>query len=125
MIVVVDDDVDVREMLCEILTAKGYTVAGARNGSEALNVLREEANRVCLIFLDLMMPIMSGYQFLEERKADRELAKVPVVVMSARWEGSHEIDDIDFIRKPAALATILAFADSYCGDERDEGTNRC
>ena len=123
MILIVDDDVDMRETLCDVLADEGYAVAGARNGVEALNVLRQ-GGQVCLVFLDLMMPVMSGYQFLQERKADPGLAKVPVVVMSARWEGSQEIDSVDFIRKPPALPAVLSLVERYCGDERGQPTNR-
>lgn len=117
MILIVDDDLDVRETLCDVLADEGYRVAGARNGMEALKLLREP-NRVCLVLLDLMMPVMSGYQFLEERKAVPELAKVPVVVMSARWEGNEEVEVVEFIRKPPALAAVLSVAERYCAEER-------
>ena len=123
MIMVVDDDVDVRETLCEVLAEEGYRVAGARNGMEALNLLRE-AERVCLVLLDLMMPVMSGYQFLQERKADPKLAAMPVVVMSARWEGKDEIEVVDFIRKPVSLAAILSVVERYCADERGLSAQR-
>lgn len=124
MILVVDDDLDLRETLCEVLAHEGYTVAGARNGAEALNVLRQPSP-VCLVLLDLMMPVMSGYQFLQERKVDPELAKVPVVVMSARWEGSQEIAVECFMRKPVPLTTILSFAERYCPEEHGQSTHEC
>lgn len=117
MILVVDDDGDIRETICDILAEEGYTVAAARNGVEALSILGQPGH-VCLILLDLMMPVMSGYQLLEERHGNPKLASVPVVVMSAHWDGRRGIDIADFVCKPPKLTSILAYAERYCGEER-------
>ena len=123
VIVVVDDDVDLREVICDALAADGYTVTPARNGAEALSTLRQ-ANDVCLVLLDLMMPVMSGYEFLKVRSSDPQLAKIPVVVMSARWEGSDETGVVEFLRKPPGLAVILETVARYCSPDRTSILNR-
>jgi CheY-like chemotaxis protein len=82
-IMVVEDDAETRELIAEILREDGYTVQTAANGAEALAALRATLPRPDIILLDLMMPVMSGWQFLDERAADEALARIPVVVLSA------------------------------------------
>ncbi|MBV9326497.1 MAG: response regulator [Chloroflexi bacterium] len=80
-ILVVDDDDTIRETVAEALVLDGFKVATARNGAEALALVRER--RPSGIVLDLMMPIMTGWQFLERCRASHLCSGVPVVVMSA------------------------------------------
>lgn len=82
-ILVVDDDADIRESLVEILTSEGFSTVSAGNGREALQLLRQGSLQPCLILLDLMMPVMDGFQFLEERNKDPSLADTPVVIITA------------------------------------------
>ncbi len=79
---VVEDDVETRELIAEVLRDDGYDVQTAANGAEALATLRTRT-LPSLILLDLMMPVMSGWQFLDERAADQSLARIPVLVLSA------------------------------------------
>ena len=81
-ILVVDDDADIRHSLTEILVDEGYAALTAGNGSEALSLIRAN-HPPSLIVLDLMMPIMDGYEFLAEQQRDGELAHIPVVVVTA------------------------------------------
>jgi CheY-like chemotaxis protein len=83
VILVVDDDVDIREALEETLEDHGFRVRTATNGVDALRLLRTMSSSPALILLDLMMPIMDGYGFLDERRKDTALASVPVVVITA------------------------------------------
>ncbi len=81
LVLVVDDDPDILEAICDILDAEGYRVARARHGGEALD--RVIAERPAIILLDLMMPVMDGVAFANELK-ERGLADgVPIVVISA------------------------------------------
>jgi CheY-like chemotaxis protein len=82
VILVVDDDTDIRETVCLVLQEDGYCTAGASNGQEAIDWLHCELPPT-VILLDLTMPIMDGCQFLAAKEADPSLATVPVVVMSA------------------------------------------
>src|SRR5689334_8429349 len=77
-ILVVEDDQDIREALMSVLEDEGYTVLGAANGLDGLEVLAR-ISRPCMILLDLMMPVMSGAEFLSQMRRDDILAPVPVV----------------------------------------------
>lgn len=82
VVLIVDDDDDIRDTLRELVEQDGYRVATAAHGLEALEKLRAEAG-VGLILLDLMMPVMDGYQFMTEMKKDPALADIPVLVITA------------------------------------------
>lgn len=88
-VLIVDDDVHIREMLTELLEDEGYRVAGASNGQEALRYLRHSGSLPRLILLDLNMPVMSGWEFRAEQAQDRRLMGIPVVIISA--SGSAEM----------------------------------
>jgi CheY-like chemotaxis protein len=74
-IMVVDDD-DIRDALGEVLRTTGHEVVTAANGHEALELLRNGVS-VCLVLLDLMMPVMDGYRFLEAQREDPDLSSIP------------------------------------------------
>lgn len=81
-ILLVDDDVDSTEALAELLSREGYSVACAENGREALDYLAR-SKPPCLIILDLMMPVMSGWEFRQHQTNDPKLKSLPVVIVSA------------------------------------------
>jgi len=85
-ILLVDDDVDSTEALAELLSREGYAVACAENGREALDYLAH-SKPPCLIILDLMMPVMSGWEFRQRQTSDPKLKSLPVVVVSASSSG--------------------------------------
>jgi CheY-like chemotaxis protein len=80
-VLVVDDDAEIRETLTLLLEQEGYTVLGAENGVQALEQLRRGHPNVML--LDLMMPVMSGWEVLDELGECGELGSVPIIVVSA------------------------------------------
>ena len=80
-ILVVEDDVDAREAMCEIVELAGCSAVGAANGQEALERLAERLP--CLVILDLMMPIMSGQELLEQMQRQPHLAALPVVISTS------------------------------------------
>jgi CheY-like chemotaxis protein len=107
----VEDDDELRLALHDSLVAEGYEVATASNGAEALEVLRkDEAKKPAVILLDLMMPVMNGWQFITAQKNDPELAPIPVVVLSAVGSYVQNVAPIDvaaFMRKPFELDALL------------------
>jgi CheY-like chemotaxis protein len=82
-VLVVDDDADIRETVSLILEDEGWEVSSAADGAAALALLRGSATRPNVILLDLMMPVMNGWQFREEQLKDPQLAQIPLVVLSA------------------------------------------
>jgi DNA-binding response OmpR family regulator len=82
-VLLVEDDAAIRDALRELLEAEGYVVQGAANGREALARLRGGGHRPRLILLDLMMPVMDGWEFRQAQRGDPALACIPVVVLSA------------------------------------------
>ncbi len=115
-VLVVDDDEDVRQALVDILEIKGYCVASAGNGKQALDYLRD-APTPDLIISDLAMPVMDGRQFRREQVKDPRLAKVPVLVISALCDRA-EIDANEVLIKPVDVDVLLTVVDRYCRGNR-------
>jgi CheY-like chemotaxis protein len=106
-VVVVDDDVDLRETLGELLADEGYDARCFENGRTALDYLRA-GGEPRLILLDLMMPEMDGWQFRAEQLRDDRLARIPVVVMTAaRPLESSPIDASEVLYKPIGIDDLL------------------
>lgn len=114
-ILVVEDDPDIAESLSDVLESEGYVVVTAENGLEGLNCLRD-IGKPCLIFLDLMMPVMSGGEFLAVLRRDQKYESVPVVVVSAWPREATQVSaqSQGFVKKPVALEALLETADRFC-----------
>ncbi len=103
-LLVVDDDREIREVLRSALEDQGFTVAVAANGAEAMAKLEERPP--CLVLLDLMMPIVDGWEVLDRMRADPTLASVPVCVCSAA--AGLESTRADFVlRKPFGVDAVM------------------
>jgi two-component system, chemotaxis family, chemotaxis protein CheY len=114
-ILVVDDDVDIRESLVELLQAEGYIAVGAANGEEALGLLR--SRRASVVLLDLMMPVMDGFQFRREQLGDPALSQIPVVVVSAGGgceQAALEMGVLGCVKKPLHVPQLLRMIRSAC-----------
>ncbi|HET9598138.1 MAG TPA: response regulator [Anaeromyxobacteraceae bacterium] len=104
-VLVVDDDPDIRSLISEMLSATGYEVSTAQHGREALELLR--AQPFGLVVLDLMMPVMTGWEFREAQLRDPEIAGVPVVVVSAA-RSPRPVPAAAFLAKPFDVDELLA-----------------
>ena len=110
-VLVVEDNELNRALLSEILSSE-YQVLEAENGQVALDILKQHKDSIALILLDVRMPVMDGYTFLDKVKADDELALIPVIVMT---QGDSEEDEVsalahgatDFVPKPYRPRVIL------------------
>ena len=116
-VLVVDDDQAIREMLMEALEDAGYQVLSAENGAQALTRLRQSPTLPSLILLDLMMPLMTGWEFREQQLTDAQLAAIPVIVLSARPSLQHEAFTMtvdEFMQKPVDISRLLTIVERYC-----------
>ena len=115
-VLVVEDDLEIRESLMEILEDHGYEPLGAENGLEALDKLRTSEPRPCLILLDLMLPKMDGRAFRQEQLRTPQFANIPVVVVSAFRDVAETALELkaEFLRKPFKPAELVQVAQRYC-----------
>lgn len=113
-ILIIEDDTDIRETFREVLELEGYKVLTAANGKDAID-RADPAQPVALILLDLMMPVMNGWEFLESRKNSPSLADVPVVVVTAAGARPEKIPQAsETIKKPVEIDTLIDAAARYC-----------
>lgn len=113
IILIVEDDRDIRDVLAEILAEEGYQVLVAEDGAEGLRRLAE-GPPPDLILLDLMMPRMDGYQFREEQRKNPDWSGIPLVLLTAGVETSDKITALgalDVVRKPVKIDFLLDLID--------------
>ncbi|XXX78942.1 response regulator [Sorangium sp. So ce134] len=116
-ILVVEDDLDIRSILSQLLVFEGYDVEEAADGAEALALLRKD-RPPALILLDLMMPIMDGWQLRAELQRDPELSSVPVVIVSADVRAEQEASRLrvaGLLKKPLQIEPLLELVHRICG----------
>lgn len=108
-VLIIDDDRDIREALRDTLEDEGYVVRTANNGREALAGLEQDWHP-SVILLDLMMPIMDGWEFRRRQLAQPGLAGIPVLVVSADRNADRaagELGVAGYLRKPLMLQALL------------------
>jgi CheY-like chemotaxis protein len=109
-VLVVDDDAAIRRLIMAALKRDGYEFLEAPNGREALDLMRGE--RPDLVVLDLMMPLVSGWDVLQERLGDPVLSKIPVIIISANREPelARAVDQgiCAFLPKPFDISALSA-----------------
>jgi CheY-like chemotaxis protein len=117
-VLIVEDDLATRTAVSLFLEVEGYAAAAAANGRQALEYLRSATAMPRFILLDLMMPVMDGWQFLAERHKDPTLAAVPVVIFTASGGGEEsnlrKLGADDVLHKPADPDELLAVVGRYC-----------
>ena len=118
MILIVEDDADIREDLAEILRDQGYEVVTKENGAAARDWLHDHVNSLPdVILLDLMMPVMDGWHFRAEQLQDASLAKIPVVVLSGAGDVRREASALGaagYVSKPFKLDALLGVVHRAC-----------
>jgi len=110
-LLVVEDNVVNREILCNILE-ENFNIITASNGLDGLNFMREHYKEISVVILDINMPVMNGYEFIEVVKEDIKLSKIPIVVTTVHSSINEEIHCLDmgvfdFIAKPYIPKLIL------------------
>lgn len=111
-ILLVEDDTDIRDTLKEVLELEGYSVVPATNGLDAFQKL-DSMTPPCLILLDLMMPVMNGWEFLKVLHGTSH-ASIPVVVVSAAGDKAKSVKTQGFVKKPIEVDTLLEIIRQYC-----------
>jgi len=115
-VLIVEDDADLREMMAQLLTLEGYQIETVANGREALEYLND-APRPDVILLDLMMPIMDGWEFRRRQQDDPALADVPVIVLTALDQAqarAGDLNGVDFLKKPLDFDRLLDLVRRRC-----------
>jgi CheY-like chemotaxis protein len=122
-VLIVEDDMDVREEIELALDRMGYRILTASHGGEALAILRSEPIRPSLILLDWMMPVMDGMSFLGHTASDPRYASIPVVVVSAvaRMARIPTLCVAAVVAKPVRLRALVDIVDRICGVPRRGG----
>ena len=111
-ILIVEDDPNIREVMTMALEFEGFEVITSSNGKEGLEALNK-GPRPNLILLDLMMPVMNGWEFMDNFKKLENFNKIPVLVVSAYSEKAKSINSTAFVPKPVDLDTLLNFVRRY------------
>ena len=111
---IVEDDEDLREMMAQMLTIEGFGTATVSNGREALEYLHT-TRKPHVILLDLMMPVMDGWEFRRQQKADPLIAPVPVIVLSALDQRrAAPMEAEAFLNKPLDFDRLLELVRDHC-----------
>jgi CheY-like chemotaxis protein len=117
VVMVVEDDADVRDAIAEVLQDHDYQPVGAANGQEAIAHLRSHPVMPCVILLDIMMPVMDGWQFRALQRQDPHLSPIPVVVLTAHanvQEAANKMAAAACLKKPIQLEALLATVEQFC-----------
>ncbi|HJZ85148.1 MAG TPA: response regulator [Polyangia bacterium] len=116
----VEDDANIRDALGQLLRVEGYSVLAASNGREGLDLLARLPERPSLILLDLMMPHVDGWEFLELLGRNRTMAGIPVIVVSAYINRAKLLSaatlgekPICFLKKPLDFKRLLEMVRRY------------
>jgi CheY-like chemotaxis protein len=113
-VLIVEDDADLRDMMAQLLNLEGFNAATVSNGREALEYLRNGA-LPDVILLDLMMPVMDGWEFRRRQQADPAMSDVPVIVLSALDQSrAADVNAHAFLKKPLDFDRLLTLVRTYC-----------
>lgn len=115
-ILVADDDPDILSIVSMSLETQGYTVYKAANGREAVDLARQ--HHPDLVLMDMMMPVVSGYEAVTELKADQSTRDITIVGLSAKamatdMERATDVGIDGYITKPFRIAQVLSVVESY------------
>lgn len=113
VVLIIDDDLDIRECLIDVIIGEGHQVFEAINGKEALELLKT-IPIPNLILLDINMPVMGGAEFYRSLREDSKYASIPVVFISAGNDFSKIPKDVQTIRKPFDLDIMISVIKSHC-----------
>ena len=112
-VLIVEDEPYLCDLIADVLEAEGHVPTKAANGLEALNHVTADPPQ--LILLDLMMPVMDGWEFRRRQQADPAVSGVPVIVLSALDPSrAADVNANAFLKKPLDFDRLLALVRGYC-----------
>jgi CheY-like chemotaxis protein len=118
-VMIVDDDDAIREALEDVLSDEGYDVVGVSDGQQALDYLLTDLNpakRPSAILVDLWMPVMDGWKFLDALLEDPRLSRIPLVVLTAaRDQRARDLRVAEVLTKPVQLQQVLGALERLTG----------
>lgn len=115
-LLLIDDHIDSRDALEELLRREGYTVETAGDGRQALNKLYNGL-RPCLILMDLMMPVMTGFEFRQEQMRHPEFSGIPIIVYSGVTDvrqNAEQLEAAAYAEKPVAPDRLMTLVRQHC-----------
>jgi CheY-like chemotaxis protein len=111
VVMIVDDDDEIREALGDVLSERGYGIIAASDGQQALARL-EQGQRPDAIFLDLWMPVMNGWELVAALSSNPKLSGIPrVVLTAARGQRARDLNVAEVLMKPVRLEQVLGVAE--------------
>jgi two-component system response regulator CpxR len=111
-VLVVEDEKESRDTLRELLELEGYKVWTAVNGREALEMLTASGDEICIVLLDLFMPVMDGWQVIDQLRADGRLSKTQIVIITS---AAHRAPaGLPVFEKPLDLDRVMSEVDRLC-----------
>jgi CheY-like chemotaxis protein len=118
LVMVVDDDQDLRDSICDVLSDAGHATVAFGDPLDGLEYLAAGAPRPALILLDLMMPLMNGVEFRRHQLTDPALAQIPVVLLTADANPDARCSELGArgcLKKPLRVVALLETAQRYAG----------
>ena len=115
-ILVVDDDPVIRDMMADILEFEGYSISIARNGLEALQLLRSDEEY--LVFLDILMPVMSGKELCALIETEPHMRERHIIILMSALDNLEEAATLDvdaILQKPFVVDDVIDILDPYLG----------
>lgn len=127
-ILVVDDEKDLLDLIEYNLRKEGFDVLKAENGEEGIAMAKEHSPD--LVLLDIMMPKMDGLQAVEEMRKDKDLKRIPIILLTARSDEKTEVEGLnkgsdDYITKPISTTKLISRIKAVLRrfDEKEEAVN--
>ena len=113
-VLLLEDELELRELMREVLELNGYSVVAVGDGREALDAM-ERIEHICVVLLDLLMPHMNGWDFYEKLRERPGLASVPVVVHSSS-PAQAPAGVTRVLRKPVQMDRLISVIHEYCAE---------
>lgn len=111
-VLVVEDEVESRETLRDVLELEGFRVRTAANGREALDTLNASGDEICIVLLDLFMPVMDGWGVIAQLQADGRLPSMKIVIITS---AAHKAPaGLPVFEKPLDLEKVIGAVQRLC-----------